>query len=62
VSVKFFVTKAKYIGDEWRATAIKSVTVSRVQGGHRTFGSIISTCRSFHTTTKGTLFLQGNQA
>jgi cytochrome c556 len=60
--VKFHVTKAKYIGDEWRATAISSVTVDQIQGAHKTFGNSILTCHSVHSTERGTLFLQGNQA
>jgi hypothetical protein len=61
VMVKFHVAKAKYIGDEWRATAISSVTVDQIQGAHKTFGNSILTCHSVHSTERGTLFLQGNQ-
>jgi hypothetical protein len=60
VFVKFHVAKATYIGDEWRATAIHSVTVDQYQGGHKTIGNTIYSCKSLHTAEKGTLVLQSN--
>ena len=64
VQIKFHIARARYIRDEWRATALKVVERVNSPGAKQTFTSATTidtlTCNGYHKKDRGTMVLAGN--
>jgi hypothetical protein len=64
VQFKFHISRATYIGDEWRATALDVIERINSPGAKQTFTSATSintlTCNGYHKKDHGSLVLAAN--